>query len=228
MQRGRCGRIRAIATALAICTTANFAAAETLPAESGASDPVDASPFGEGRWLASFHAGYALPFQFDDANTGVEDSEFVALIPRASLGLTDPFGGDRWYRGNLELGLEGHFLIQTRPHAGSFAGGTLLARYNWLAAEQRHVVPFLEVGIGIGHLDFGLPSRADGFNFALQSVAGVHWFVWERAAITVQWRFHHLSNGKIREPNVAIDSSLFLIGTTFALDGLRGVGGATD
>ena len=89
-------------------------------------------------------------------------------------------------------------------------------------------MPFLEVGIGIGHLDFGLPSRADGFNFALQSVAGVHWFVWERAAITVQWRFHHLSNGKIREPNVAIDSSLFLIGTTFALDGLRGVGGATD
>jgi len=172
--------------------------------------------FGEGCFNLGFHAGYGIPFHFDDANTQVEDSAFVALFPRGAVGLTDPLLGDHWFRGNIELGLEGHFLIQTTPHSGSAWGVSLLLRYNFLAKDR--FVPFLEVGGGLIDLDFGLGSRADGFNFALQGSVGVQWLVWKRTAITAQWRYHHISNGRVNEPNVSTDHSLFLIGTTFFLD----------
>ena len=172
--------------------------------------------FGEGCWSVGFHAGYAIPFRFDDANTQVEDSAFVALLPRGAVGLTDKLVGDAWYSGNIELGLEGHFLIQTTPHSGSAWGASLLLRYNFLANDR--FVPFLEFGGSLIDLDFGLDSRADGFNFALQGSVGLQWLVWNRAGITMQWRYHHISNGRVAEPNVSVDSSLFLIGTTFFLD----------
>ena len=171
--------------------------------------------FGEGCWSVAFYAGYGIPFKFDDANTQVEDSAFVALFPRGAVGLTDALG-DGWYRGNIELGLEGHFLIQTTPHSGSAWGASLLLRYNFLANGR--FVPFLEVGGGLIDLDFDLDSRADGVNFALQGGVGLQWLVWDRAAITAQWRYHHISNGRVNEPNVSVDNSLFLIGATFFLD----------
>jgi len=173
--------------------------------------------FGEGCFNLGFHAGYGIPFHFDDANTQVEDSFIVALIPRGAVGLTGPPSGDQWFRGNLELGLEGHFLIQTEPHSGWAWGASLLLRYNFLANDR--FVPFVEVGGGLIDLDFDMdPPRADGVNFVLQGSVGVHWLVSKRTAITAQWRYHHISNGRVNEPNVSLDHSLFLIGTTFFLD----------
>ena len=190
-------------------------AADDVDGASTENRDCSAIRFGEGCWSVGFSAGYAIPFQFDDANTQVEDSAFVALLPRGAVGLTDSFGGG-WYRGNIELGLEGHFLVQTTPHSGTAWGASLLVRYNFLANDR--FVPFIEIGGGIIDLDFRLDSRADGFNFAIQGSLGAHWLVGDRAAVTAQWRYHHISNGRITEPNVSVDSSLFLIGTTFFLD----------
>lgn len=173
--------------------------------------------FGEGCFNVGFHAGYGIPFHFDDDNTQVEDSVFVALIPRGAVGLTDTLLGDHWLRGSIELGLEGHFLIQTEPHSGSAWGVSLLFRYNFLASDR--FVPFVEVGGALIDLDFDIdPPRADGVNFALQGSVGVHWFVSKRTAITAQWRYHHISNGRVNEPNVSLDHSLFMVGTTFFMD----------
>ena len=111
----------------------------------------------------------------------------------------------------------GTTLTLTKAMDSGFAwGASLLIRYNFLANDR--FVPFLEVGGGLIDLDFGLDSRADGFNFALQGGIGVHWLLWKRASITGQWRYHHISNGRINEPNVSTDNSLILIGLTFFLD----------
>ena len=207
----------------ALCATAALALAQVAAANADGTTLPEAmgSPFDSGRWMAGFHAGYAFPFAIDPSKTDVTESEFVALVPRLSVGITDPFGGDRWYRGNLEMGFEGHFLIQTQPHSGYFAGGSLLARLNALAFERRRFVPFFEIGLGIGHLEFDLERRADGFNFVLQSAVGTHWFFSPRAAVTAQFRYHHISNAEIQEPNVAIDSGLVLLGITVPLEGRR-------
>ena len=205
----------AITMLLPLCIAAQEERAPAQERSGSAERDCAVIRFGEGCWSAGFHAGYAIPFHFDDANIQVEDSTFAALFPRVAVGLTD-LQGDGSLRGNIELGLEGHFLIQTQPHSGSAWGASLLLRYNFLAHDR--FVPFLEIGGGLIDLDFDLDSRADGINFALQGSVGVHWLVWERAAITAQWRYHHISNGRINEPNVSVDSSLFLIGTTFFLD----------
>ncbi|MCH2170381.1 acyloxyacyl hydrolase [Myxococcota bacterium] len=180
-------------------------------------DPNPSSPFAAGQWLVGTTVGYAWPFQLYDGTSDVEDSEFVAILPRAGLGLTDPLGGDSWYRGNVELGMEGHFLIQTQPHSGSAYGAAFLGRYNLLALEAHGVVPFVELGAGLVSLDFDLQRRADGANFILEGGAGLHWFIWRRTALTAQWRYHHISNGRIEDPNVGVDSGLALVGFTVAL-----------
>ena len=143
------------------------------------------SRFGEGCWNLGFSAGYGVPFHFDDANTQVEDSTIVALFPRVAVGLTNPGRGDGWFRGNIEIGFEGYFVIQTAPHIGSGLGVSALLRCNFLASDR--FSPFVEIGGGLIDLNFDLdPPRADGINFALQGNVGVHWHVWNRAAITAR------------------------------------------
>lgn len=195
-----------------------FAARAWAEAAEPARDALPSSPFAAGRWLVGASAGYAWPFALYDGTSDVEDSAFVAILPRAALSLTDPLAGRSWIRGNLELGMEGHFLIQTQPHSGSAYGFALLGRYNLLALESRGIVPFVELGVGIVDLDFGLERRADGANFIIEGGAGLHWFAWERTALTIQWRYHHISNGRIEDPNVGVDSGLALVGFTVALD----------
>ena len=178
--------------------------------------PCATQPFGKGCWSLGFSSGYALPFHFDAANSDVEDSAFVPLFPRLAVSLTEPLGGESWLRGNFELAVEGHFLAQTAPHGGSAWGVSLLGRYNFLTGKR--IVPFVELGGGLIDLDFGLRKRADGFNFALQGGLGIHWLSSDRTALSALWRYHHISNSRINEPNVAVDSSMFLIGVTLFMN----------
>jgi hypothetical protein len=62
-----------------------------------------------------------------------------------------------------------------------------------------------------------LKFQADGLNFTPQGGVGVHYFIFDRASLTAEWRFHHLSNAGIHERNVGINSSLVLFGVTYFL-----------
>jgi lipid A 3-O-deacylase len=155
--------------------------------------------------------GFALPIA-DTGDEQLQEVEFVYVAPRWGIGISDPMGRDAWYRGSFEVVAEGALLYQVEPENG-FAGGiTAMLRYNFLRGGP--FIPFAEAGVGILVLDWDLEERSDGVNFSPQAGFGFHYFVSPRTALTSEWRWHHISNAGIDQPNRAINSSLFLIGVT--------------
>ena len=159
--------------------------------------------------------GFGLPIGAS-ADSDLEDTQYAAVIPRWGIGLTNPLGrDDAWYRGNLELLLEGAFLFQHEPRNGFAGGGGFMLRWNFLRLGR--FVPFAEIGAGLIDLDFDFDEQSDGLNFTPQGGFGLHWFATERLAITGGWRLHHISNAGTKDENDGINSSLFLLGVSFYL-----------
>jgi len=179
---------------------------------SAASDPLEA-PFGRGRLNVGVSVGWG--HGFERAEDPQDDVRMLAFMARTAVGLTDPVGGDAWYRGNVDLAIEPQFLANLDPEGG-FAGGlSLLLRYHFLAGER--LVPFVSGGGGAIGLDFDGQRQDDGFNFILQGGIGAHWMLSEQLAITVDGRWHHISNAGLRSPNEGIDSALGMVGLTWFL-----------
>ncbi|MFQ5988924.1 MAG: acyloxyacyl hydrolase [Candidatus Methylomirabilales bacterium] len=192
-----------------------WAADEESPTtQEGAAGP--ARLFGSGKQEIALSVGYAFPIIVGATTPDIEDTQYVFLAPRWGIGLTDPLGGDAFYRGNLGLVAEGQFLIETSPRSGFGGGFALLFRYNFLPDGK--FIPFVEFGAGVLGLDFDVDGQRDGFNFSPQGGLGFHYFVSERTALTGEWRWYHISNANTRFPNDGIDSSLFLIGASFFLE----------
>ncbi|MPZ76317.1 MAG: hypothetical protein GEU77_07310 [Deltaproteobacteria bacterium] len=175
------------------------------------------SVFGYGRQSIGISAGHGLALPIGGTQTPeLEDIQFVYVTPRWGVGISDPLGGSSWYRGNFELLLEGTFLYNFEPKPGIAGGLTPMIRYNFLTGSR--FIPFLQAGAGVLALDADLTGQSDGVSFAPQGGLGFHYFVSQRAALTGEWRLHHISNAGIHNRNAGINSSLFLIGVTFFLN----------
>lgn len=124
--------------------------------------------------------------------------------------LLDRTAGDKWYQGNWELLLELLGGAQFEPQNRHIIGASPLARYNFTGNERLR--PFLNVGAGIAETDIGEPDLSTRFEFILQAGGGVHYFLTSNKALTLQYRFLHLSNAGIDSPNLGVNTSLFTIG----------------
>jgi hypothetical protein len=196
----------------------------TLLSQPCVADPGDSSTpttqvqpdanFGYGKQEWSLAVGYGFGVGLGGSNNGnLKQIRFAAVVPRWGIGLTDPLAEGAWYRGNLDLLVEGAALFEYHPEHGFAGGATLMLRYNFLQSER--VVPFIEAGAGLVGTDFDLRGQSDGFNFSLQGGLGFHAFLMPRLALTAEARLHHISNAGLRVPNDGINDCLFLVGASF-------------
>jgi len=201
-------RTASAAMALAV----SLAAAATARAEGGAAD----ERFARGRVHAGASAGWGQGFEpWGDK----DDVRMAAAVPHVGVGLTDPLGGDAWFRGNVDLSLEGQGFADFQGEDGLAGGAALFLRYHFLGREagERRLVPFVGVGGGLLALDFDGQHQDDGFSFVFQAGGGAHLLVGRNAALTFDARWHHISNAGLRSPNNGIESALFLLGVTWFL-----------
>jgi len=197
------------------------ALAGAAPSPSGAEAAQAPDAFARGRMALGLAAGYGLGADlFGSGGTENEEVSFAALLPSFWLAPAGLLGGDAWYAGSPALGLEGGLFANAEPRCGIAGSAALLTRYHWLPPALRggRLVPFLELSLGIGGLDFDLDQQDDGFNFFLQGGAGAHWLFSPRAALSCGWRYHHVSNAGTRRPNIGINSHLLLFGLSVFLD----------
>jgi len=88
-----------------------------------------------------------------------------------------------------------------------------LFRYNFAVGHR--LVPFVDLGGGVAATDIRNGDLSTTFEFNLQGGLGAHWFVRDNMALTLQYRFIHLSNAGIKYPNLGANTSTFLAGMTW-------------
>lgn len=177
--------------------------------------------FRDGSKHVALLAGYGLGFRMGKrANRRISrelaDVDLVNIVPRLGLGMTDPIGGDAWWRGNVEILIEGAFLINTGPTSGFAAGAGSTLRYNFLRNER--LIPFIDLNCGILALNFDLERQTNGFAFNVGAGFGTHWFMTDRTALTMEARWQHISNADTKQENDGINDALFLLGLTYFYD----------
>ena len=180
-----------------------------------AEPPLASKVFGRGSQAISLSSGYGFGHELSGSDRDALDTRTIPVLPRWSIGVTDVLSGEQPYRGNVDVALEGLFLVNVEPHAGSAQGGNAFVRYNFLAFER--IVPYLGLGAGMLNLDYDLTTQRDGFNFVVAGELGLHTLLTDRVAMSGGYRLQHISNARTASPNLGVDTSFATIGVTYFL-----------
>ena len=156
--------------------------------------------------------GYMLPSHFKKNQTTNQQGE--AFMPSWMMTITDPVG-DSWYRGQVSLGAEMVYIQFQEPFVTHGVGFTPKIKYSFVALDR--IRPYAEFAGGPFWTDLAgkIPEESSRFNFVLTAGVGISYFLTDRAALNVGYRFHHISNGGTRYPNLGLNASLPFGGFSF-------------
>ena len=157
-------------------------------------------------------AGYLLPHRLTQDHTTKQQGP--AFMPSLMVTLSDPLG-DSWYRGQVSVGAEMVYIQFQEPILTHGFGFTPKIKYTFAALDR--IRPFAEFAGGPFWTDLAgkIPEESSRFNFVLTAGFGVSYFLTDRAALNVGYRFHHISNGGTRYPNIGLNASLPFGGFSF-------------
>ena len=169
--------------------------------------PVSA---GERRWVDAVSASLG---KIEDASDGTD----VLRVGFQKRWRHSWFTGGAWYLG----GYWDSELAVMEPDRGSTdkvlgLSLTPVLRYQRDARLSSGITPFAEAGLGahlLSDTHIGYSSMATAFQFG--SVLGVGVGFGERGQYELSYRFTHLGNGDIKEPNDGLDLHLLKLGYNF-------------
>ncbi len=127
--------------------------------------------------------------------------------------LTGVLAPDRWYGGNLEFIGSLFGLGQYRTERGYAVGLTPMLRYDFAIGSR--VVPFFGVGAGATFTNIRGGDLSTDFEFNLQGGGGIDIFLRENLALSLEYRFIHLSNASWSTPNLGVNTSNLLVGLSW-------------
>jgi opacity protein-like surface antigen len=155
-----------------------------------------------------FGAGFGM-----EAMGGAVSHDLV--LSRLDYGrvLTGVVSERSWPRGNLEGRVELMGAGQYYPKRAYLCGLTPVLRYNFVTGSRW--MPFMDAGAGVSLTDIGRPDLSTTFEFNLQAGAGLNYFVRENLALTLQYRFLHLSNARITSPDLGVNANVVFAGLTW-------------
>lgn len=137
------------------------------------------------------------------------DFNAVPIFVRVGFNMNSVFGM-RDSKGTLQLALEPFCNPVTEPESGVETGLNVFFRYLHPIAPSVKLVG--EIGSGPMYLSVNSQEQGDaGFNFLNQFGLGAQVAVSENSAITLGYRFRHLSNAGTSEPNRGINSNALVL-----------------
>ncbi len=159
----------------------------------------------------TFAAGYSVSHKIGQSGE-VETVNGFHLLPHVGYVLTDEHGPG-WARGNFEL-LAEPTLIYLEDGDSATVGG-LAALGRWVFAGWAAARPYVEVGVGVVGGEVNLRQTTCDVNFLIEGGAGMLFFVSSNTAVTVGYRFHHMSNDQRCSQDLGLNSSLFTVGVSY-------------
>ncbi len=127
--------------------------------------------------------------------------------------LTDPLAPGKWYGGNLVFMGELFGGSQFNPNARYIVGLTPLLRY--CISTGTRWVPFFTVGAGVTLTDIGSPDLSGIFQFDPQGGIGTYCFLRPNTALTLEYRWVHLSHAGLLKPNDGVNTQMFSAGISW-------------
>jgi hypothetical protein len=112
--------------------------------------------------------------------------------------------------GITEFELEPFLNPVIGPDRNIEAGCGFLLKYAY--PLSRRFYPYIEAGAGIIYITQHTREQATQYNFIPQAGGGLIYFLEENLALTLGYRYRHLSNASIKQPNRGIELRLYLLG----------------
>lgn len=167
--------------------------------------------FAAGKWEVT--AGGAAFFSPFSATRNRAVYNYALAVVDAGYMLTDI---KEWgpARGNVELvgELFGGPLFQGR---GNYVMGmTLWGRYNFIQPDWR-VVPYAQIGAGLGATDIDQSIIGQVFQFNLNVAFGARYFFRPDLALNAEYRYQHLSNANSGNRNVGVNAQGIFLGVSW-------------
>ncbi len=113
-------------------------------------------------------------------------------------------GIDKWYQGNWELRAELFGGAQFNPDTRSLFGVTPHLRYNF--ATGTRFIPYIDVGAGVSLTEIREPDLGGAFEFNLQAITGMNYFVQDNLSLNFAIQYLHLSSAEIYKPNNGVNT----------------------
>ena len=177
------------------------------PCAAQAADPVDLKT---ADYEYSFLSGYGITHRgFGETRTQVQTFD---TIGRFGWFLSKEIGSG-WYKGRHELLVELPLHLVVDPKVSPMVGGYLLG--SWKFTSLDNWAPYVFAGGGILYVDLGLPTMGSRLDFSYQGGTGVQYFIAKDTAISLEYRYHHISNAGTATPNEPLNSSKILLGVSF-------------
>ncbi len=136
--------------------------------------------------------------------------EPIFLICRLGHDLTGFFPGLARQRGTLSAYLETQVNPVVSPETDVEFGIGLGLKYQYPLSNRLAV--YAAGSVGPHYITVTCNEQENGFVFANTIGGGLSWFLTGKSAISVEYRFRHLSNADLAEPNGGINSHIVMVG----------------
>ena len=146
-----------------------------------------------------------------------EDYEGIPLLVALNFD-TEPFleGMDIDIPGRLDVVVEPFATVVTSPDTNAEVGTNFLLKYTIPIIDKIHL--YVKGGAGVLYMSQHTEEQGTQYNFLPQGGGGFHFFINDTTAISCEYRYRHLSNAGIENPNDGIDTELILGGISFFFD----------
>lgn len=116
--------------------------------------------------------------------------------------------------GLFQFVLEPFVAAITSPDNNAEIGNNFLIKIGFLP-ETSKFQPYFKGGAGLLYISQHTRQQSSQFNFNEYAGFGMHYFFKKNVALTVEYRFRHLSNCGISVPNHGINSHYGLCGVSY-------------
>lgn len=93
-------------------------------------------------------------------------------------------------------------LAQETAYGGGF--NPFIVRWNFTSGKR--LAPFIELGGGVLFTNKDLPLQSSNVNFTPQAAIGMNIFTREKRAVSLDFRYEHISNAGLAKPNPGINT----------------------
>ncbi len=117
--------------------------------------------------------------------------------------------GKSWYLNRKSVLVEIPLTLLREPDEPAMIGFTM--NVNWTFIASQRLQPFILIGGGPVYTKAEIPGTSSRLKGSYQAGIGLNLLL-DKFGLSVEYRYHHLSNGGFKEPNDPLNSSKLLFG----------------